>query len=229
MNAKKIAILAFAAAVTVAGCGPVAKHAADMSTAPKPPTTAPATVLRAGDKVDLKFYYAGELNESQQVAPDGTLTLQLVGLVQAAGKTPTDLSKELNDAYAAHLKYPQVAVIVRESAQRKIYVTGEVVTPGMIDLSYDMTIMDAIMNRGGFALTTAQTREVLVMRYENGQRRGYKVDLQDAIEGGRHTDFQLQPQDIVFVPRTPITNIDNFIEQHITKMVPSGILFTPFN
>lgn len=229
MNAKKITILSLAVVAALAGCT-VAPKAAPMSQAPKVPASQPATVMRAGDKVDLKFPYASEFNESQQIAPDGSLTLQLLGEVRAAGKTPSQLSAELKDAYAAHLKYPNVTVVVRESVQRKVFVAGEVVTPGMIDLNYEMTILDAIMMRGGFALTTAQTKEVVVMRYENGQRRGYKVDLQGAIEGGRANDFVLQPQDIVFVPRTTITNVDNFVDQYISKVIPqTGFIYTPSN
>ncbi|HEY0009396.1 MAG TPA: polysaccharide biosynthesis/export family protein [Tepidisphaeraceae bacterium] len=228
MNVKKITLVSLAIVAALAGCS-VAPKAAPMSEAPKPPATMPAMTLRPGDKVDLKFYYAQELNESQQVAPDGTLTLQLVGEVRAAGKTPSQLSSELKDAYASHLKYPNVAVIVRETVQRKVYVAGEVVTPGMVDLPHDMTVLEAIMNRGGFALTTAQTKEVVVMRYVDGQRRGYKVNLQDAIEGGYANDFVLQPQDIVFVPRTTITNVDNFVDQYISKLIPqTGFVFTPF-
>jgi protein involved in polysaccharide export with SLBB domain len=213
-------------AICVAGTG--------CNVAPKarPASEAPAAVaqkltLRPGDKVDLKFFYAPELNDSQTVRPDGMLSLQLVGDVQVAGKTPSELQDALKDAYTAHLKYPNVSVIVREMYQRKVFVAGEVLQPGLVDLPGDMSVLEAIMSRGGFNMTTAEPASVIVMRYENGERHGYKVDLKSAMQGGTEMAFQLQPQDIVYVPRTAVVNVNQFLEQYVRNMVPqTGFVYT---
>ena len=54
----------------------------------------------------------------------------------------------------------------------------------------------------------------------DGKRVGYKLDVEDWLKGAEHTPFMLQPQDIVFVPRTTITNVDNFVDQYISKIIP---------
>ncbi len=197
----------------------------------KPASEAPAVsdnlALRPGDKVEVKFYYANELNDTQQIMPDGTISLQLVGSVQAAGKRPVELENELKQAFASHLKYPNVSVIVRDMYQRKVYVAGEVIQPGLVDLAGPLSPLEAIMNRGGFAMTTAEVSSVIVMRHENGKRVGYKVDLKDAMAGGESENFQLQPQDIVYVPRTAVVNVNNFLEQYVTNMIPqTGFIYT---
>lgn len=191
------------------------------------PTTQSAMLIRPGDTVELKFFYAPELNDTQRVAPDGTLMLQLVGATPVAGKTPADVSAELKQAYATHLKFPEVSVIVRDLIQQKVYVAGEVVQPGMVDLHGPITVLEAVMNRGGFDMTTAEVSSVVVMRHIDGQRIGYKVDLKNAISGGKTEPFYLQAQDIVFVPRTAIVNINNFLEQYVAGIIPqTGFVYT---
>jgi len=217
-------VVALLASLTLFGCA-VAPKAKPASQAPL--AVSDAGTLRAGDKVELKFYYANELNDTQQIMPDGTISLQLVGSVKAAGKTPADLASELQNAYSSHLKYPNVTVIVRESYQRKVYVAGEVIQPGLVDLAGDLSPLEAIMNRGGFNMTTAETSSVVVIRHENGKRVGYKVNLKDAMAGGESENFQLQPQDIVYVPRTAVVNMNNFLEQYVTNMIPqTGFIYT---
>ena len=218
------AVCLLTAAAVLGGCN-VTPHAKPAGEALAPTTQ--SMVLHTGDKLELKFYYAPELNDTQQIRPDGKITLQLLGDIQAAGRTPSDFGQDLQKAYSNQLKYPQVSVIVRESSQSKIYVTGEVERPGQIDLAGDMGVIDAVMSVGGFNMTTAATDSIIVMRQVNGKRVGYRVDLHDALKGGEHTSFALAPQDIVFVPRTSITNVDNFVTQYFNDVVPqTGVIYT---
>jgi len=84
-----------------------------------------------------------------------------------------------------------------------------------------------VMTVGGFNMTTAATDSVIVMRQVDGKRVGYKVNLHDALVGGEHNSFALAPKDIVFVPRTAIVNVDNFVEQYFNNVVPqTGIVYT---
>lgn len=201
----------------IAGCNvaPKAKPASEA-----PPVDPAVLTLRPGDKLDLKFYYAPELNESQQIRPDGKLALQLIGEVQAAGKTPSQLGDDLQKAYSTQLKYPQVTVVLRDQLQQKVYVAGEVMQPGLVDLPGPMSALDAVMSSGGFNMTTAETSSVIVMRYVDGKRVGYKINLKDAMLGGTSEQFALAPQDIVFVPRTAVVNVNNFLDQYVNSMVP---------
>ena len=68
------------------------------------------------------------------VRPDGTITLQLVGKVKAQGKTPEALRNDLLRLYGPELKKPKIEVLVRNKSDRKVYVSGEVKTPGSVEL-----------------------------------------------------------------------------------------------
>lgn len=218
MNAKPIALLA-AVALSVAACDVTPKARPASEAPPVAPATRPST-LRSGDKIDLKFFYAPELNDSQTIRPDGQITLQLLGDVQAAGLTANELAENVKDAYGTQLKYPQCTVILREAYLQKIYVAGEVQKPGLLDMPADMNVMQAVFASGGFNTTFAQTKQVLVIRQEGKKHKGYSINVEDALLGGEHEPFMLQPQDIVYVPRTPITNVDNWVDQYISKIIP---------
>jgi len=193
------------------------------------PTTVPV-LLSGGDSLELKFYYAPELNVTEAIRPDGKLTLELVGEVQAGGLTPQQLTDDLEKRYSKFLIHSDVAVFVRSSYARKIYVTGSVLRPGVIDMPGDMSALEAVMMSGGFDLTKANAKQVLVIRNDGkGGRTAYSVNLKDAIKGRPTQSFMLEQQDIVYVPRTVIVDIDQFVSQYINSILPEGLLYaTPF-
>ena len=91
-------------------------------------------IIEVGDTLDIKFMYNAELNElAVPVRPDGRISLQLAHDVPAAGLTPTQLRNVLNEKYAAELKKPEIAVIVRSFGGQKIFIDGEVNYSGPID------------------------------------------------------------------------------------------------
>ena len=109
-------------------------------------------VLAQGDQVEIKFAYSPEFNEMQTIRPDGKLELLLVGEIDAAGKTPSDLRDELTSLYSEHLAHPELAVMTRLSLNQRIYVGGAVRTPGVMEMHGTLTAMEAIMESGGFLL-----------------------------------------------------------------------------
>jgi protein involved in polysaccharide export with SLBB domain len=177
--------------------------------------------LAPGDLLEVKFFYTPELNEAQQVRPDGKITLQLAGDVKAAGLTPAELQKALEQKYTGLIENPSVAVIVRELNHRNVYVGGSVNEPGMLSMPGHMTALGAIMEAGGFDLREAKLENVLVIRHENDTRTVFSLDVRDTLKGDTPpAPFYLHPQDIVYVPRTTIVNVGQWIDQHINRIVP---------
>ena len=80
--------------------------------------------------------------------------------------------------------------------------------------------MEAIMRAGGFDWREAAAESVLVIRHGGSHWKGYKLNLKSAIEGASTNCFYLQPKDIVHVPRTDIAKVDQWVEQHISKLIP---------
>jgi protein involved in polysaccharide export with SLBB domain len=176
--------------------------------------------LAPGDVLEVKFFYTPELNELQTVRPDGKIALQLIGEVEVEGKSPTELRSELTELYSRHLKTPEIAVMVRSFYTRRVYVGGQVMAPGIVEMPGTMTLLEAIMQAGGFNVREAEVRNVVVIRHINGQRYGQSINLKPALSGDEVPPFYLAPKDIVYVPRTAIAKVDQWVDQHINKIIP---------
>jgi protein involved in polysaccharide export with SLBB domain/acetyltransferase-like isoleucine patch superfamily enzyme len=178
------------------------------------------TRLVPGDEVEFKFTYSEELNDTQTVRPDGMVTLQLIGDVMAAGKTPAALQRELTSAYQSQLKKPELSVILRKQSMRQVYVTGAVNKPGAFAMPGPLTAFEAVTMAAGFDDREAARENVIVIRNVDGKYAGCSLDLAQAQLGRNSASFYLQPKDIVYVPRTKIVRLNQWIDQHINSIIP---------
>jgi protein involved in polysaccharide export with SLBB domain len=189
---------------------------------------APANyVIQPNDELSIKFFYNPELNEDVVVRPDGKISLQLVDEVQASGKTPRQLDKELTELYSVELKRPAITVIMRSFGGQQIFVGGEVGKPQAITLTPQMTPLQAVMNAGGF-LDTADQKNVMVIRAgADNQPQTYAVNLDDIDDGGAYADmrFELHPGDVVYIPKTGIAKANVWMDQHVRRF----LLFNGFS
>jgi protein involved in polysaccharide export with SLBB domain len=179
-----------------------------------------------GDFLSVKFFHTAELNEDVVVRPDGRISLQLVGDVMSAGRTPAELSTELQDRYADHLMQPAVTVIMRGFASQKAFVGGEVKSPTMVPIDGRSTLADAVFQAGG-PLDTAALSSVILLRKSAEGREVYRVDLGDSLEG-REPLPVLRPYDVVFVPKSFIGKVGMYVELYINRIIPKSSGFMAF-
>jgi polysaccharide export outer membrane protein len=208
--------IVIAAGIVLAGCA-------------GPQVAAPASVpdtrvaLASGDELDIRFYYTPDLNDLQVIRADGKITLQLVGDVDAAGQTPSQLQKRLEEKYEGLIEKPSVAVIARKLNHRNIYVAGSVKTPGLQTMPGHLSALEAVMQAGGFDMRDANPENVIIIRMQNGQRVAYTLDLKDALVGkSPGKPFYLHAQDIVYVPRTTVVKVGQWVDQHIAQLIPQA-------
>ncbi len=180
-------------------------------------------VIEKGDRLAIKFRSVDELNEEVTVRPDGMISLQLVGDMQAAGLTPEQLHHNLFHAYSSDLKSPELVVIVTSFSGNNIYVGGEVQMPGRFPVMGSMTMLKAIILSGGFK-DTADQRKV-VLRRNDGSCCIY--DVRSIIEC-KSRDVALQPSDVVYIPKSCIAKVNLFVEQYIDKVLPFSRSFGIF-
>ncbi|MGE0827851.1 MAG: polysaccharide biosynthesis/export family protein [Hyphomonadaceae bacterium] len=177
--------------------------------------------LGAGDTVEVAIYSAPELTRTSTIAPDGALTLPLVGPVRAAGRTTNELQADLIAAYAPHLRSPEIEVSPRTFASNQIYVGGEVGRPGAYDMAGQLDPLQAIVAAGGF-LTTSRRREVWILsRLPNGETSVRAVDLSHgAMRRGLPGLGALSRYDVIYVPRSGIANVNLFMQQYVRDALP---------
>lgn len=217
----RMILIALLGLVVIAGCSsqhggiPDSLQYADL---PNTPKNADDYVIQPGDQLDLKFFYNSELNENLPVRPDGKITLQLVGEIDAAGRTPTQLIAALEKRYADKLRYPTVNVAVRGFANQQVFVDGEVEHPGLVDLTNQLSAWQAIIKAGGFKETAARDSIIVIRR---GQEKPipFRLDLKSSALDQAHVSFPLRPFDVVFVPKTWIAEENKFVNQYIEKLL----------
>jgi protein involved in polysaccharide export with SLBB domain len=185
------------------------------------PNAAEIYLLQPGDLLDIKFFYHPELNETLPIRPDGRISAALVNDVQAAARTVSELRAELMQLYAATLRNPELTVIVKDFAPRRIYVGGEVNAPSLLRVPGKLSLLQAIFEAGGLKRSGKAT-DIVVLRYQGTTTPKFlKVNLTAALERGDPAgDLALEAFDIVWVPKTKIAKANDFIDQYFRQLTP---------
>jgi polysaccharide export outer membrane protein len=156
--------------------------------------------IGAEDMLSVLVWREKDLSLDVAVRPDGYITLPLVNDVLAAGKTPSELRDHLQQMLRAHIKEPNVTVVVREIKSRKVFITGKIVRPGAYPLLSPMRVMDLIAVAGGL-MPSADGAHVSVLRNDKGARISLPIDYTQLLRGQRvWQDVLLRPGDTIVVP-----------------------------
>lgn len=178
------------------------------------------------DSITVRFTYHPEQDPKGPIAirPDGQITLDATGAVQAAGRTPEELGKEIAAKSSTRLRNPEVLVTVTQYAQRKIYVGGQVKAPGIAQFQGEMTPLQAILDRGGFS-DDAQKDSVILIRNTGGPEPIIgRINVIQGLEDGIPEKITLLTNDILYVPMSGIARADLWVKQHLNDIIPYGLL-----
>jgi polysaccharide biosynthesis/export protein PslD len=178
------------------------------------------------DSITVRFTYHPEQDPKGPISirPDGHITLDATGAVQAAGLTPEELAKEIAAKSSTRLKNPEVVVTVAQFAPRKIYVGGSVRSPGIAQFQGEMTPLQAILDRGGFS-DDAQKDSVILIRNTGGPEPIIgRINIIQGLEDGVPEKITLLTNDILYVPMSGIARADLWVKQHLNDILPSGLI-----
>jgi polysaccharide export outer membrane protein len=181
----------------------------------------PEYLLYPGDEIEIALPTATELTRTLRVGPDGRVALPLIGQAMAADRTLSELEYALSEAYAAELVRPVVEVTLRQAGPIRVWVAGEVRTPGVYDMNGDIDAYQAVVQAGDF-LPTAKPQEVaLIRRGPGGVRMMRVIDLRPR----RGEVVALRRGDILFAPRSTLGELANFFTQ-IRNALPIGFNYS---
>jgi len=158
----------------------------------------PGDVFDIGDQVTIIFSGIGDLLQphEEQIKGDGTITLQLIGPVKAAGKSAGDLQKEIHDRYVPKYYNSNLNVTV-QSKERVVYVGGQVKIPGRVVHGGKMTVTKAIQACGDFT-DFANKKKVMLYRAAGG--KPIKVNCVEILKDPSK-DLPVYPGDKIHVPQ----------------------------
>lgn len=166
---------------------------------------APASVAGADyiigpdDTLHISVWKEPDLTETLPVRPDGKISMPLLNDVPAAGMTPTQLAASITEKLKKYVADPRVTVVVTAMNSQKVYVTGEVLHPGPMPLTANMTVLQALSSAGFTQF--ANTKGIYVLRTVDGKQQKVPVNYKRLIKGeGVDQNVMLKPGDTVVVP-----------------------------
>jgi len=197
---KKMAIvLAAAGTLVLGGC---ATHGQ------RPPETQVTDLnylIGPLDSVNIIVWRNPEVSMSVPVRPDGKITTPLVEDLQAAGKTSTELARDIEKSLAKFIQQPVVTVVVTSfigNFDEQIRVIGQAAKPQALPYRRNMSLMDVLIAVGGTTEFAAGNRASLI-RVVDGKQQKYNVRLDDLIKNGDiSANVPMRPGDVLVIPES---------------------------
>jgi len=168
---------------------------------PRPPMSVagPTYLIGADDLLLVSVWKEPDLTMTVPVRPDGNISLPLLSDVAAAGLSPRQLAASITEKLKKYVADPRVTVIVTQINSQKVYVTGEVLHTGAIQLLPNMTVLQALADAGFTQF--ANTKGIYVLRVRDGKQFQLPFNYRDVIKGKNTAqNVTLEPGDTVVVP-----------------------------
>lgn len=217
-----VVILSGRVAAHSASSQAIAKESKSLTTQAQPASDSPHEyVLQPGDELNIRVYEIPQLNDLTKIRPDGKISLLLLNDIQAAGKTVPELEHFIAAGYSKYYRNPRVSVGVQSFTNMVVFVGGEVKAPGLLRLNQKLTATSALFQAGG-PLKSADLSSVVVLRNKGGRPRALTVNIRQVVKGSAK-EIRLHPYDVVYVPKTRIAKIDQWVDMHMREIMPIPI------
>lgn len=228
--------LAVAALALLGACSATGYSVSDLAESINATRHVGAPVLQSGDILKVTFLTKTEWNQEVRVRPDGNATFLGLDDVQVAGLTLAQADERLTKLYSTvntdvAVERPLSLDLVgpgTETAHGTAYVIGEVHRPGAVSLTGPtFTLVEALGAAGGHLKSTANLRNVvLVRRLASGEMRSWRLDA-DIFRWGSLPPIYLQPRDVIYVPNTAIDDANIWVDKYIRQMLPFPYIVPP--
>jgi polysaccharide export outer membrane protein len=178
------------------------------------------------DVLDISVWKVPDLSQSEVIVrPDGKISLPLIGDIKAAGLTLSELDKEITQKYALYVREPQVSVMIRKFGGKKVIVLGEVARPGVYTFTGDIQVVEALALAGDCTKYAVKNNVLIIRGDIHKNPTIISSNVLAFLKNARlNENVLIQSQDVIFVPRSLIGNINAFVETiaPIVDMVYKG-------
>lgn len=173
--------------------------------APQTSADAPGYIVGPGDLLQIFVFDHPELTTNVQVRPDGRISTPLVEDLTAAGRSPTQLAREIEVALSEYVRSPVVTVIPQSfvgEPEQQIRVIGQAVSPQALQYRNGLTVLDVIIQVGGLSEFAAGNRATVVRR-NGGEALNIRVRLDDLLnDGDIDQNIPMLPGDVLVIPES---------------------------
>ena len=191
----------------LAGCGGDPQRGAGLAASSRGDVAAPDYVIGPGDGLDVYVHRAPELSANAlPVRPDGRVSLPLVPDIEAAGRTPSQLAREIEERLKRYVLEPNVTVMVRSfigAPSQQIRVIGEATQPRSIPYREGMTLLDVMIDARGLTRYAAGNRAEIIRRERpDAPPQVIRVRLSSLLrDGDMSQDIPMRPGDTLLIPQ----------------------------
>jgi polysaccharide export outer membrane protein len=172
---------------------------------PAPVQPGPNYLVGPGDQLQIFVWDHPDLSASVEVRPDGKISTPLVEDLQAAGKAPTLLARDVEKVLSAYVRSPVVTVIVQKfvgEIVQQVRVVGQAATPKALQYRQGMTVLDVVIEVGGLSEFAAGNR-ARIIRQVDGKKVEIRVRLEDLINKGKISEnVPMLPGDVLVIPES---------------------------
>ncbi len=193
------------AALVMGGCAAAGEGGKAAQGAPGAAVASPEYHIGPGDQLSVFVFNQPDLSTAVPVRPDGLISTPLVENMRAAGKTPSELGRDMEKVLGEYVRSPRVNIIVTNFVGTygdQIRVVGQAAHPQSLAYRNGMTLLDVMIAVGGLGEFAAGNRARLV-RNENGKQIETRVRLQDLVNGGDiSANLAVRPGDVLIIPQS---------------------------
>jgi polysaccharide export outer membrane protein len=203
MLPSRVSLALLLAVPLVGGCHIFSHSYQPYDYAAEPDPRKQSFVLGPSDVLHITVWRNPDLSGDAVVRPDGTITVPLVGDLQASGRTSDEVRKELTQRLATYIKDDSAVVTVAVTAinSYRFTVSGNVERPGTYNSSHYVTVSEAMALAGGPNRYAAPEDMVVIRNDATKGSRRIPVDYPDMVSGKRpEQNLALLSGDVVYVP-----------------------------
>ena len=167
--------------------------------------------LGPGDDVNVDIWGASQESVTETISPDGTITIEGIGIVQLGGLSVTQAKQKLKRVLGPRYQGSQIELTLGQTRTITVSVMGEVKVPGTYTMSAFATVYNALYMAGG-------PNDIGTLRNVKVYRKGRllsNVDVYDFLLNGKLTgDVRLQDNDVITVaPYEALVNITGKVKR----------------
>ena len=156
--------------------------------------------IGSGDILEIMTWKEPDFTREVIVRVDGKFTFPLLDDIQAAGRTPIEVKKEIERGLKEFVEDPIVTVSIRSPLSQQFYILGEVANTGEYPLAKDLTILQAFALAGGFT-EWASKSEIILLRREGSEEKIIRVNYKNIVKGKElEQNVLIKANDTIIVP-----------------------------
>jgi polysaccharide export outer membrane protein len=174
----------------------------------------PRYKIHPTDRLEMSFRYSPEYNQTLIVQPDGFVSISLGGDVKLGGLTLDEARAALLKSLSDRLNDPEITLTLQDFVRPYFTVAGQVATPGRYEMHGPVTAVEGVAMAGGFREAAKHSKVILYRRLNNDMAEAHVIDMKKLVDSTtpqENEDFELQPGDLLVVPKSRIGKVERYV------------------